>query len=133
MGGGYHRTSNQAVMTARQLLSLLRLGQALARLRLSNEMSREDVTEAIRLTYASKASLLEEAAATRGDDVLTSIFEAIKDYASVRGGDEVSYAAVEAMITKKGYSSLALDQCLSEYQQIGVWSLDADKTTLRFS
>ena len=43
------KATDQAVMTARQLLSILRLSQALARLRLSATISHEDVDEALRL------------------------------------------------------------------------------------
>lgn len=48
--GGHQpgRNGDQTVMTARQLLSILRLGQALARLRFSDYVAREDVDEAIR-------------------------------------------------------------------------------------
>jgi hypothetical protein len=52
---------NQAAMTARALLSILRLSQALARLRFATAVAAEDVDEAIRLTYMSKASLLDVA------------------------------------------------------------------------
>jgi DNA replication licensing factor MCM7 len=48
---------NQAAMTARALLSILRLSQALARLRFAESVDAADVDEAIRLTYMSKASL----------------------------------------------------------------------------
>merc|ERR1711924_444148 len=47
------KEGDQTTMTARQLLSILRLGQALARLRFSDFVTREDVDEAIRLTYTS--------------------------------------------------------------------------------
>lgn len=48
-GGGKHaKNGDQTVMTARQLLSILRLSQALARLRFSDYVAREDVDEAIR-------------------------------------------------------------------------------------
>ena len=59
VGHGYRRNgqTDQAVMTARQLLSILRLGQALARLRLANEIGSDDIDEALRLTKASKSSL----------------------------------------------------------------------------
>ena len=50
----------QSVMTARQLLSILRLSQALARLRFSRRVELEDVEEAIRLVHMCKASLLED-------------------------------------------------------------------------
>ena len=41
--------SDQTTMTARQLLSILRLSQALARLRLSRTVANQDIDEAIRL------------------------------------------------------------------------------------
>ena len=53
VGHGYtarkNGSMNQAVMTARQLLSILRLGQALARIRLSSAVSTQDIDEALRL------------------------------------------------------------------------------------
>ena len=42
------KNGDQTVMTARQLLSILRLSQGLARLRFSDYVAREDVDEAIR-------------------------------------------------------------------------------------
>jgi DNA replication licensing factor MCM7 len=45
--------------TARTLLGILRLGQALARIRFSDEISQADVDEAMRLMHSSKASLYE--------------------------------------------------------------------------
>lgn len=46
--GGQTKNGDQTVMTARQLLSILRLSQGLARLRFSDYVAREDVDEAIR-------------------------------------------------------------------------------------
>ena len=48
---------DQSAMTARALLSILRLSQALARLRFTDEVAVQDVEEAIRMTHMSKASL----------------------------------------------------------------------------
>jgi len=45
--------NEQAVMTARRLLSILRLSQGLARLRFADEVAAEDVKEAIRLVHMS--------------------------------------------------------------------------------
>ena len=45
--GGALKNGDQTVMTARQLLSILRLSQGLARLRFSDYVAREDVDEAI--------------------------------------------------------------------------------------
>ena len=46
--GKQSKNGDQTVMTARQLLSILRLSQGLARLRFSDYVAREDVDEAIR-------------------------------------------------------------------------------------
>ena len=73
-------------MTARQLLSILRLSQALARIRLSGTVSHADIDEAIRLTHASKASLIEDTAAqgASSEDVMSAIYNVMRDYAVTR-------------------------------------------------
>lgn len=48
------KRSCQQFLTARQLLSILRLAQALARLRFDDEVSKADLDEAMRLTIVSK-------------------------------------------------------------------------------
>jgi len=47
----------QPAMTARQLLSIMRLSQALARLRFDDSVNQEDVDEALRLTSTSQVRL----------------------------------------------------------------------------
>ena len=71
------RNNDQAVMTARQLLSMLRLSQALARLRMDTVVTNEDVDEAIRLTHASKSSLREDNHVPGGmnqEDMMSQIY-----------------------------------------------------------
>ena len=46
--------------TPRTLLSILRMAQALARIRFSEQVSQMDVDEAMRLIVSSKSSLFEE-------------------------------------------------------------------------
>merc|ERR1712060_351981 len=81
------KTHDQTVMTPRQLLSILRLSQALARLRFSDVVAREDVDEAIRLIHCSKSSLLDNPDLNKQDgafsnkDVISKIFHLISDYA----------------------------------------------------
>ena len=48
-----------AYTTPRTLLAIIRLSQALARIRLSNEVNQEDVDEALRLMEMSQASVLD--------------------------------------------------------------------------
>ena len=58
-------------MTARQLLLILFLSQALARLQLVSAVAVEDIDEAIRLTHASKASLFEDAPLRPAEDSIS--------------------------------------------------------------
>jgi DNA replication licensing factor MCM7 len=117
--------NNQAVITARQLLSILRLSQALARLRLSAAVSHADVNEAIRINYASKASLLNEPTVADGDDIFSRIFGIIKDFSSRTNSNALRYIDVEATILKKGFTTDQLRNCILEYQLINILELDS--------
>jgi len=66
--------------TARTLLGVLRLAQAHARLRFSNEVEILDVDEALRLMEASKESLYEEDSEKRAGDQsdMSKIYRLIK-------------------------------------------------------
>jgi DNA replication licensing factor MCM7 len=141
-------TTNQAIMTARQLLSILRLSQALARLRLSDLVAHEDVDEAIRLTHASKSSLFDEVnqagsgghggggmgggGGGRGsnEDVLSQIFNILRELTITSGNSILEYSQVEAMIVKKGYTLEQLKNCLNEYESLGVITLDEGRSRI---
>ncbi|GMI14436.1 hypothetical protein TrLO_g2438 [Triparma laevis f. longispina] len=127
--------SDQTVMTARQLLSILRLAQALARLRFSDFVATEDVDEAIRLTHMSKASLLDSNTATNNnaEDITSRIFGIIRDYNnSVRGSTEVEYKAIEAMVLRKGFNIEQLNTCLEEYESLNILQLNEGRTAIEF-
>jgi DNA replication licensing factor MCM7 len=136
---GRYRSSNnsdQTIMTARQLLSILRLSQALARLRLADIITHEDVDEAIRLTHASKASLLDDSPSGPQEDTVSAIYNAIRDMVGEIGASrnvstvDVPYVQVEAMVLRKGFTAQELKNCLNEYENLGVWALDAERTHL---
>ena len=62
-------------MTARQLLSTLRLAQAHAKLYFREKVTADDVEEALRLVYMSKASVVEvEEVKGRPEDIMSSSF-----------------------------------------------------------
>mmetsp|Transcript_5081 Transcript_5081/g.7769 ORF Transcript_5081/g.7769 Transcript_5081/m.7769 type:complete len:734 (+) Transcript_5081:104-2305(+) len=124
--------SDQTVMTARLLLSILRLSQALARLRLSDTVSHEDVDEAIRLTHASKASLHDDVASMPHEDTISAIFSVLRDFAGQHNLDVMNFAQAEAMIIKKGFTATQLESCLQEYQGLGVIHVDEDRTHISF-
>ena len=129
------RNSDQNVMTPRQLLSILRLSQGLARLRLSNTISYEDVDESIRLTHASKSSLLDDNNNKSGghEDMISAIYTIIRDYANQQSNTrEINYAQVEVMVLKKGYPVQAMRNTIEEYQKLGVLYMDDDGTHIVF-
>jgi len=135
------KESDQTVMTARQLLSILRLSQALARLRFSDFVAREDVDEAIRLTHMSKATLLDNDDDTgngsgpgrrRGEDVMSRVFNIIRDYASVSGTKEVELKLCEAMVLRKGFTAQQLKSCLEEYEALQVIQVNRSRTYVYF-
>ena len=138
--------NDQTVMTARQLLSILRLSQALARLRFSDFVAREDVDEAIRLTHMSKASLLDDdedggvggSSADGGkkrqgrEDVISRIFNAIREYSVASRKNRVELQIVEAMILRKGFTVAQLQTCLEEYQALQIIQINSTGTHISF-
>jgi DNA replication licensing factor MCM7 len=131
------KAGDQTAMTARQLLSILRLGQALARLRFSDYVAREDVDEAIRLTHMSKASLNSEDASNgskrkRGQDITSKIFTTIRDYATSTNSSEVDLKMCEAMVLRKGYTAEQLQNCLEEYEELSVIQINSNRTQIHF-
>jgi len=129
-----HHAGDQTVMTARQLLSILRLGQALARLRFSDFVAREDVDEAIRLTHMSKASLSEEQGAdgksVRREDVLSRIFNIIRDYSNSSNSNTVEMKLAEAMVIRKGFTVQQMQSCLEEYEALEVIQINQTRTQI---
>ena len=112
-----------AYVSARTLLAVLRLSQALARLRMDDVVGQGDVDEALRLMDVSKASLYENQRGTGEDQTDTSkIFRIIKDMAS-RGGrrgrasddddddeemDELIMVDVRSRVIAKGFTETQL-------------------------
>lgn len=69
--------------SARTLLAVLRLSQALARLRFAQQVGIEDVDEALRLLEVSKESLLDDSDRDRENDrsITSTIYRQIRDMA----------------------------------------------------
>jgi len=131
-----NKAGDQTAMTARQLLSILRLGQALARLRFSDFVAREDVDEAIRLTHMSKASLSEETGedgkSVRREDVMSRIFNIIRDYSTTSNNTTVELKLAEAMVIRKGFTVQQMQSCLEEYEALEVIQINQNRTQIHF-
>ena len=124
--------SDQTAMTPRQLLSILRLSQALARIRLAESICEEDVEEAIRLTNASKASLDDDTPTGTQEDPLSTIFRVLSDYAQEHRTRDISYQQAEAMAVSRGFSNQQLRNVLDEYENLQVLRVSADGNTIFF-
>lgn len=128
-------SGDQTVMTARQLLSILRLSQALARLRFSDLVAREDVDEAIRLTHMSKASLTDDYQVGQEgmkQDATSRVYGILKDYASASRTTRLELKLCEAMVLRKGFTMQQFKTCLDEYQALDIIQLNATGTHIDF-
>lgn len=132
------KTNDQTAMTARQLLSILRLSQALARLRFSDQVAREDVDEAIRLTHMSKASLKDDPnsggnnASAKSANVQAEVFSILRDYAKSSNATKLDYKLCEGMVLRKGFTQEQLEACLQEYEALEIIQINGDRTEVYF-
>lgn len=126
--------NDQTAMTARQLLSILRLSQALARLRFSDYVAREDVDEAIRLTHMSKSSLEDDDfnKGKKREDVMSRVFNIIRDYATNSNASTVDLKLCEAMVLRKGFTAQQLQTCLEEYEALEIIQINSNRTQVIF-
>ncbi|GAB0089915.1 DNA replication licensing factor MCM7 [Sergentomyia squamirostris] len=117
--------------SARNLLGILRLATALARLRLSNLVEKDDVAEAIRLLEMSKDSLnqMEQRSGwvlNTSDKIYALIREVARDQKTVKVSD------VMDRCTSKGFKPDEVDRCIGEYEQLNIWQVNQTKTRITF-
>jgi DNA replication licensing factor MCM7 len=129
--------------TPRTLLGVVRLAQALARLRFSNEVSQDDVDEALRLVEASKDSLnADQGAGRRGLNAPSRIYNLVKalaDSGACRADDadddlgvELSMRKVKERVIAKGFTEDQWLNALEEYTSLDIWQTAGNGTRLVF-
>ena len=119
--------------TARTLLSILRLAQALARLRFAEQVGQAEVDEALRLMRMSKHSLLDDAygvggggnsnAARAREDPTTAAYATLRDDAQRTRRLTYRWDDLVQLLGR----AFTLDQVrsmLEEYSNMGVFSLE---------
>lgn len=118
--------------SARNLLGILRLSTALARLRLSGVVEKDDVKEAIRLMEMSKDSLNQpfETRNYKGGSINDKIFAIVRELAGEN--KTVLIADIMEKCTHKGYKPPQVDTCLEEYEELDVWMINATRTKVTF-
>lgn len=116
-------------ISPRTLLGVLRLSQALARLRFAAEVVNEDVDEALRLVEVSKASLYTDGRnGGRGADqsVSSRIYQAVQGMrnsgAAAVGGarGEMDLRRVRELVLGKGFKEDEFERVLEEYELLDV-------------
>jgi DNA replication licensing factor MCM7 len=111
----------------RTLLGVLRLSQALARLRFAEQVIAEDVDEALRLIEVSKASLWDNEG-QRGTDQTPSskiynLVRNMKDSGAAAVGDgsgELDLRRVKERVLAKGFTEDQFDRAVEEYESLDV-------------
>ncbi|CAG9863144.1 unnamed protein product [Phyllotreta striolata] len=127
------RNSKDMTFTsARNLLGILRLSTALARLRLSDVVVKDDVNEAIRLMEMSKDSLTQtfENQGQRPPNVNDKIFAIVSELAG--DGKSVMVSSALEKCASKGYNPDQVDACIEEYETLNVWLVNQTRTKLTF-
>lgn len=114
-------------VTPRTLLGVVRLSQALARLRFSNVVAAEDVDEALRLTEVSKASLSNDPQMGVDQSPSSKIYALIRGMwesgAAAVGDDEdgaLSMKRIRERVLAKGFTDDQLTMAVDEYAGLSV-------------
>ena len=111
--------------TARTLTSILRLSQALCRLRMGDKVAQLDIEESLRLMKMSKISLAtDQGIAMNRMDPISDIYMTIRDHAIRNAVTEIDFNEAVRLIQPKGHSVEILKQCLDEYASLDVWSIN---------
>lgn len=127
------RNSRDMTFTsARNLLGILRLSTALARLRLADQVEKSDVSEALRLLEMSKDSLnqTQEHRTNVVQNTSDRIFAIIRELA----GNQKTVKITDVMdrCTTKGYKPDQVDVCIEEYEELNVWQVNQTRTKITF-
>lgn len=133
------RSGGRGSITARQLLSILRLAEARARLHFRSDVTRDDVNEAIRLVNVSKSSVDEpvedrdydskgDRGSSSGENATTKIFRLIMQRAKDTGF--VLYEEMREVVLVAGFSDEQFKFALQEYLDLNVVQLNASHSRI---
>ncbi|KAL5600053.1 hypothetical protein FOVSG1_007865 [Fusarium oxysporum f. sp. vasinfectum] len=131
--------------TPRTLLGVVRLAQALARLRFSNEVTQDDVDEALRLVEASKESLNNDLGTGRARmDPSSRIYNFVKQLADAGQcrpedaageeelGIELSMTQLKARVIAQGFTADQWFNAVQEYTSMDIWQTTRNGARLVF-
>jgi DNA replication licensing factor MCM7 len=121
----------RSYVTPRTLLSILRLAQAVAKLRFDEEVSRSDVDAALALMTASQASITPDIERRVRDDPISRVYQAVRTHALRTRTAEVPIETIRRLVAfdAEVNQDAAIEQCVREYEGIAVWAVSRDAAT----
>ncbi|OBA23558.1 MCM-domain-containing protein [Metschnikowia bicuspidata var. bicuspidata NRRL YB-4993] len=108
-------------ITPRTLLGILRLSQALARIRFGDTVTRNDVDEALRLLQVSKLSM--ESREQEREDPTSQIMGHIRHTVTEQQTNQLDMASLRERVFAKGYTAEQFETCIGEYEAVGLFQL----------
>ena len=112
--------------TPRTLLGILRMSQAIARLRLGTKVTEEDVREASELMTKSKISIMEvQDEKKRWTNPIVVLFEMLKE--APRSDDDptrVDIRSIRDKMARRRLNDEHLNECLNRYERLNILSVD---------
>lgn len=123
-----HSVKKFAHITPRTLLGILRLSQALARIRFDNVVSRTDVDEALRLLEVSKLSM--ELRDVEREDPVTAIMSLVRRLVAEGDLHTISMASLRERVLAQGHTVEQMNACVAQYLDFGVFQVLDDGATL---
>ena len=142
---------DSTLTTARTLLAILRLASALAKLHMAAEVTGEHVDEAMRLLHVARSSVdtvhaagqqsarhrdIEATPATRCYRFICDLaLNTNDDTLYVESGESRSKLHLPIVLEKcraRGFTQQQIQECLSEFDRLNIWSVDKHSETLQF-
>merc|ERR1712042_238591 len=101
------------------------------RIRIVDQVEKEDVNEAMRLMEMSKDSLKQQQAPTnKGKKDVDIIYDLIRSIDE--GSKTLKVQDIRDRATSKGFKPDQVDKCLDDYEELSVWQLNQARTKLTF-
>ncbi|ORX62720.1 MCM-domain-containing protein [Hesseltinella vesiculosa] len=110
--------------SARTLLGIIRMAQAVARIRLADQVTTSDVDEALRLIDVSKSSLVDDSdRQQRGRDYtfLSMIYNIVNELRQLEHTDTLNMNTIRDRVTARGFTESQLNDTVRSYCELNVW------------
>jgi DNA replication licensing factor MCM7 len=122
-------------ITPRTLLAVIRLSQALARLRFNEEVEQIDIDMALRLIDSSRNSIVEDdqdkiIQITQKNDVISSVFMIIRDQCLKNVSKTAKYGDIERVVVMRGFKATDLKECMNQYSNLNVLYINDHRTEI---